>query len=47
MAQIEPRFRFPLGDDRKDLDFLVGDVIEDSHLFDAETVLRSSQQEPE
>ena len=34
---------FAFCDDRKDLDFLAGDVIVDADLFNAESILRSNQ----
>ena len=40
---LEPRFRLGFRDDRKDLDFFVGDVIENAYLFNAEAVLRLSE----
>jgi hypothetical protein len=40
---LEPRVGLGFRDDRKDLDFFVGDVIEDANLFNAEAELWSSQ----
>lgn len=39
-VDFEPPFGLRLRDDREDLDFLVGDVIENAYLFDAEAILR-------
>jgi hypothetical protein len=40
---LEPGLGLGFRDDREDLDFFVGDVIENAYLFNAEAILRLSE----